>query len=169
MRRPARLLSSILVTPILAIIAVLGPLAAPRAALAATLSVNIDQAERVTISHAVKDVIVGNPMIADVAVLDPHHLLITGKGYGVTNILITDTNGRAVMSRSLVVGASNQGRVSVYRGPDVYNYACNARCERTPMPGERADGVYAPYSAPYNEYSSRTHNAEQSSGQNAAP
>lgn len=159
MRRLAVLLS----------ITLLSSLAAPAAVLAAPLAVNIDQAERVVVSHPVKDVIVGNPMIADVAVLDPHHLLITGKSYGVTNILVTDTGGRTVMSRSLVVGSADQGRVSVYRGADVYNYACNAKCERTPMPGERSEGIYAPYAGPYSEYSGRARSAEQNSGQNSAP
>lgn len=156
MRRLAVLLS----------IAVLSPLGA---ALAAPLSVNIDQAERVTVSRAVKDVIVGNPMIADVAVLDPHHLLVTGKAYGVTNILVMDAGGRTLISRSLVVGSADQGRVSVYRGPDVYNYACNAKCERTPMPGERTGGVYDSWVGPYSEYPGRAKAAEQNSGQNSAP
>ncbi len=159
MRRLAVLLS----------IVVLSPLTLPVAALAAPLSVNIDEAQRVTVSHTVKDVIVGNPMIADVAVLDPHHLLVTGKSYGVTNILVTDANGRAVISRQLVVGSADQGRVSIYRGPDVYNYACNAKCERTPMPGERSNGVYDNWVGPYNEYPGRGRTAVQNSGQNSAP
>ena len=159
MRRPAVLISIVL----------FGLLAAAGGASAQPLAVNIDQAESLQVSRAVKNVVVGNPMIADVIVLDPHHLLITGKSYGVTNLLVTDASGRAVISRSLVVGAPDQGRVSVYRGPDVYNYACNAKCERTPMPGERDQGVYTPWSAPYNEYAGRARAAEQSASQNSAP
>ena len=142
---------------------------APSAALAQSIAVNIDQAQRVTTSHAVKDVIVGNPMVADAIILDQHHLLVTGRSYGVTNLMVTDAAGRTVLNRQLVVTAPDYNRVSVYRGPDVYNYACNAKCERTPMPGERAQGVYDPYAAPYNEYAGRAKNGEQTSGQTSAP
>lgn len=137
----------------------------PAAALAAALSVGIDHAERVTVSRPVKDVMVGNPMIADVAILDSHHLLITGRAYGVTNLLVTDANGRPVISREVVVSAVDANRVSVYRGPDVYNYACNAKCERTPMPGERTGGVYDQWSTPYTDYAGRARSGEQNGGQ----
>ncbi len=141
----------------------------PAAALAQSLAVNIDQASRVTTSHAVKDVIVGNPMVADAVILDQHHLLVTGRAYGVTNLMVTDASGRTVLNRQLVVTAPDHNRVSVYRGPDVYNYACNAKCERTPMPGERSGVVYDAWAGPYTDYPGRAKNAAQNSGQASAP
>lgn len=139
----------------------------PAAALAQSLMVNIDQSARITLSRPAHDVIVGNPMMADVTVLDERHILLQGKSYGVTNLLVTDQSGRAIMNRQVVISAPDTNRVSIYRGPDVYNYACANKCERTPMPGERSGAAYDQWAPPFNDYSGRTHNAEQNSAQSA--
>jgi len=138
--------------PLLLTIVALTPLAAA----AQSLSVNIDQATRMTLGRPAHDIVVGNPMIADVTVLDSRHVLITGKAYGVTNLLVSDDGGRTIMSRQVVVSAPDVNRISLYRGPNVFNYACAPRCERTPMPGEMNQGVYDPYSEPYTSYVDRS-------------
>ena len=114
------------------------------------MPVRIDQATRVTLSASARDVFIGNPSVADVTVIDGRNLLVMGKAYGVTNIVVLDARGRTILDRQIVVSASDDGRVSFYRGPDVYNYACSPRCERTPMPGERdsGQGVYSQWSGP---------------------
>jgi hypothetical protein len=144
---------------------------APATALAQSLAVNIDQAARVTLSRSAKDVMVGNPGIADVTVLDERHLMITGKAYGVTNLMVADASGRTIFSRQVVVSAPDSNRISLYRGPDVYNYACSPRCERTPMPGERGSGggVYDTWSGGYSSYAERNRGAQQNSSQSSAP
>jgi hypothetical protein len=141
----------------------------PAAALAQSLMVNIDQSARITLPRPAHDVIIGNPLMADVTVLDERHILLMGKAYGVTNLLITDQAGRSIMNRQVVISAPDSNRVSVYRGGDVYNYACASKCERTPMPGERGSGagVYDQWSPPFNDYSGRTHNAETNSAQSS--
>jgi Flp pilus assembly secretin CpaC len=102
----------------------------PGAAMAQALSVTIDQAQRITISRPAKDVIVGNPALVDVAILDEHHLLLTGKAYGLTNLVVTDALGREILQRQMVVSAPEANRVSVYRGSEVTSYACAGKCER---------------------------------------
>ena len=106
-------------------------LTVPGAALAqaAALAVTIDQSERVTVSRPMKEVVVGNPGMVEVSVLDEHHLLLTGRAYGVTNLVVSDAAGRPIMARQLVVQAPDQGRVSVWRGSEVSNYACVGKCE----------------------------------------
>jgi len=136
---------------------------APAAAFAESLAVNIDQGARVTLPRPAHDVMVGNPAIVDVTVLDDRHLMVLGKSYGVTNIMIADNTGRTIFSRQVVVSAPDDNRVSVYRGADVYNYACSPRCERTPMPGEResGQGVYSQWAPPYAGYAERGRTAQQ--------
>lgn len=99
-------------------------------ALAQSIDVPIDQSRRITLPGVAADIAVGNPAIADVTVMDGRNLLVTGKGYGVTNVLALDRNGRAIFERMVVVSAPADGRVSVYRGPNVQEYACGATCER---------------------------------------
>lgn len=101
---------------------------------APTLSVPIDQSARIALPAGVRDVMIGNPAIADVNVLDPRNAVVLGKGYGVTNLLVIDQLGRTVMERQIVVSPPAAGRVSVIRGPRVDDYACAGACERTTPP-----------------------------------
>lgn len=118
-----------------AIALVSGPTAA--AAQSARMSVEIDQAARVQLRGAAGSVIVGNPAIADVTVVDANTLYITGKGYGVTEIVAVDTLGRTVFQSEVVVTAgSGGGRVRVWRGGQATEMACAASCS----PSLRANG-----------------------------
>lgn len=106
-------------------------LAAPAvvAAQSARMSVEIDQAARVQLRGPAGSVIVGNPLIADVTVVDANTLYVTGKGYGVTEIVAVDTAGRTVFQSEVVVTAgSGSGRVRVWRGGQATEMACAASC-----------------------------------------
>ena len=121
-----RLVRSILLAVVLA-----GPLLAPAAALAAdTVKVELDQARIYRLAAPASTIIIGNPAIADVAVIDAGKAVISGRGYGVTNLVVIDQLGRTVLERQVVVAAPSEGRVSVIRGPKVSEYACAGGCER---------------------------------------
>jgi len=155
---------------LLALLTAVTTLASSGLAWAQGMPVRIDQATRVALSAPARDVFIGNPSVADVTVIDGRNLLVMGKAYGVTNIVVLDARGRTILDRQIVVSASDEGRISFYRGPDVYNYACAPRCERTPMPGERdsGQGVYSQWSGPYTTYSDRA-TAAAAAAKAAAP
>lgn len=93
------------------------------------ISVEIDQAQRVQLSGPAGSVIVGNPEIADVTVVDANTLYITGKGYGVTEVVAVDPIGRTVFQSQVVVTAGDgAGRVRVWRGAQSTEMACAASC-----------------------------------------
>ncbi len=95
----------------------------------ASLNVEIDQAQRVQLRGPAGSVIVGNPEIADVTVVDANTLYITGKGYGVTEIVAVDTIGRTVFQSQIVVTAGDgAGRVRVWRGGQATEMACGSSC-----------------------------------------
>ncbi len=99
------------------------------AAQSARISVEIDQAQRVQLSGPAGSVIVGNPEIADVTVVDANTLYITGKGYGVTEVVAVDPIGRSVFQSQVVVTAGDgAGRVRVWRGAQATEMACAASC-----------------------------------------
>jgi Flp pilus assembly secretin CpaC len=106
-------------------------LAVPAIAIAqaARISVEIDQAQRVQLSGPAGSVIVGNPDIADVTVVDANTLYITGKGYGVTEVVAVDPVGRTVFQSQVVVTAGDgAGRVRMWRGAQATEMACAASC-----------------------------------------
>lgn len=94
-----------------------------------SLNVEIDQAQRVQLRGPAGSVIVGNPAIADVTVVDSNTLYITGKGYGVTEIVAVDTIGRTVFQSQVVVtDGAGSGRVRVWRGGQATEMACASSC-----------------------------------------
>src|SRR5690606_37026730 len=68
-------------------------LAIPASAQDRPLDVKLDQATRVQLRAPAGSVIVANPRIADVAVTDARTLFITGKSYGLTEIIAVDALG----------------------------------------------------------------------------
>ena len=140
---------------------------------AQTLAAHIDQGLRVALPVGAQNVMIGNPSIADVNLLDSRNAVLLGRSYGVTNLLVLDARGRTLMDRQVVVSAPDLNRVSMYRGNHnlagdsgglyVQNFACSPRCERTPMPGE-TDTQTNTYSAAYVNYALRTNE-----GRNTGP
>ncbi len=149
---------------ILSLVIAVATLAVALPAIAQSLPIRIDQAARVGLSGTARDVIIGNPAVADVTVIDGRNLIITGKGYGITNLLVLDGRGRTILDRQIVVSSSDDGRVTMYRGPDLFNYSCAPRCERTPMPGE-SDTAYQESSAPYTAAAARSAAAARPQGE----
>ena len=142
---------------------------APSAALAEALAVPIDQGMRVSLPPGTQSVLIGNPEVADVSVLDSHNAVIMGRAYGVTNLMVIDGRGRTLVDRQVVVSAAEVNRVTAWRGPygppgsvgvHVENYACSPRCERTPMPGETQND-YQNYGAAYADYEKRATEARK--------
>ncbi len=97
-------------------------LAAPRT------SVAIDHTTRINLRGTAASVIVGNPAVADVTVVDERTLFLSGRGYGVTEVVVLDPLGRTLWQGEVVVTAPTEGAVSVYRGSQVTEMACAGTC-----------------------------------------
>jgi hypothetical protein len=133
-------------------------LAVAAPAVAQTLQVPIDQTTTISLPAAARDVVIGNPTMIDVDLLDARNAVVMGKAYGVTSLQVFDDHGRSIYARQVVVSAADNNRLSVYRGANVYNYACSPRCERTAMPGE-LNTDYSNYAGSYKDYGDRQRSA----------
>ena len=106
--------------------ATLGALAAQ----ADTVTVSVDSAQVLKLPDRVSTVVIGNPLIADAALQSGGILVITGKGYGSTNLLALDRSGRVLMDKTVqVLGAAGSDLVVVYKGVERESYSCNPDCE----------------------------------------
>jgi hypothetical protein len=104
---------------------------APAAALAATMDVPLDHSAFVTLPAPAHNIVIGNPAIADASVVDQRHIIVTGKGAGVTNLVITDASGRPIFDREIIVGGVSGGRVALIAGGQgVTTYNCAPVCEQ---------------------------------------
>jgi hypothetical protein len=114
-------------------------LVAAAPALADGISVPMDEARVIAFNKPVHTVFVGNPMIADVNMIDSRHAFILGKAFGATNLIALDNNGNPVASRHVMVLGS-QTLVTLNRGPEQFTYACaNVRCEHARAPGDNKE------------------------------
>jgi hypothetical protein len=100
------------------------------AAQADTLTVSVDSAQILKLPERVATIVIGNPLIADAALQSGGILVITGKGYGSTNMLALDRGGRVVMDKTVqVLGASGSDLVVVYKGVERESYSCAPECK----------------------------------------
>ena len=135
------------------------------AAPGAGMSVHIDETAPIALRAAAGQVVVANPSIADITLTDRRHLMILGRTYGQTSVMVLDGVGRRIFETTVNVVPAETGRVSLFRGVEVYNYACKDRCERTPMPGE-SQTIYQGAATPYVEYPGRAKAAAGGGGSN---
>jgi Flp pilus assembly secretin CpaC len=105
-------------------------LVARPAAAAEAISVTLDQAKVMKMPDKVSTVVVGNPLIADVTVQAGGIMVITGKGYGTTNVVALDRTGNVLMERPVEVRGPRDGVIVVYRGIDRESYNCAPNCEQ---------------------------------------
>lgn len=119
-----------------------GPAAAPAASSQPreAVLVTIDHAKVVRLPERTQTVIVGNPIIADVTVQRNGLLIVTGKSYGVTNLIALDAAG-TMLAESLinVQAGGNEAVVTVQRGTDRESYACTPHCQPTLQLGDNTD------------------------------
>ena len=96
---------------------------------AETVAVNIDEARIMKLPDRVATIVIGNPLIADAALQAGGMLVITGKGYGATNMLALDRAGKVIMDKTVqVVGPTGDSLVVVYKGIERETYSCAPEC-----------------------------------------
>jgi hypothetical protein len=95
-----------------------------------TIKVYLDQARLLRLPEGTATLVVGNPLIADVAVQSGGTMVVTGKGYGNTNLVALDRNGAVVLEHQVEVQGPQGSTVVVYRGVERETYSCTPVCER---------------------------------------
>ena len=103
---------------------------APARADTDTVTIHVDQAQLLKLPDRVATVVIGNPLIADATLQSGGILIVTGKGYGATNLMALDHNGRVIMSKSVrVLGPSDSNLVVVYQGVERESFSCAPQCQ----------------------------------------
>src|SRR6201747_2417306 len=94
------------------------------------IAVNVDQAKLVKLPTHVATIVVGNPLIADVALQSGGVLVVTVKGYGATNFIAMSRSGEVLVDRVIQVEGPSDQLVTVYRGIERESYSCMPVCQR---------------------------------------
>ncbi|MGI9351721.1 MAG: pilus assembly protein N-terminal domain-containing protein [Rhizobiaceae bacterium] len=105
--------------------------AAEKAGSEKSVVVIVDQAKVFRVSRPAATIIVGNPSIVDATVEDQQTLVLTGRSFGVTNLIVLDEVGDAIVDRNVVVTGSETNTVRIYRRESRSTMACAPVCEPT--------------------------------------
>lgn len=95
----------------------------------AGIEVLMNQAKIVKIARPADTIVIGNPMIADASVQDATTIVLTGKGFGVTNLVILDSDGSPIVDEQVIVSRHDPRSVRIYRRSEVQTLSCTPFCE----------------------------------------
>jgi len=96
------------------------------------IEVLMDQATMLRLERPAAEIVVGNPSIADISIQNAEVLVLTGKSFGETNLIVLDAKGEVIINRRVVVEEPRGGYVTVYHGSSRSTLHCTPNCE-TPL------------------------------------
>lgn len=131
-----------LLAPLLAVLVLASPSAAwseESGLPVETVTVVMDQAKVFRIAAPASTIIIGNPAIADATMQDAQTMVITGRTYGTTNLIVLDSEGETITDAQIVVEGPKLNRVTVYRATTRFSYSCTDSCEASVVPGDQND------------------------------
>jgi Flp pilus assembly secretin CpaC len=112
----------------------------------ADVMVDVDRAKVLRVSRPADVVIIGNPAIADATVRDNQTLIITGKSFGATNLIVLDSAGQTIAEEIITVTQPDDGVVTVYRRASRQSYSCTPDCSPTLSIGD-SDAAFSAVNA----------------------
>ena len=92
------------------------------------LVVRYDQSTLLHLPKPVAEIIIGNPSIVDVTVQSPNLLVITGKTFGMTNIIALDAEKNIIQNQRVLVDRDQHKVVNLVRGTARQTYSCTPNC-----------------------------------------
>lgn len=111
----------------------------PAMAASNVVEVLVDQATLVRLDRPAAEIVVGNPSIADVSVQSGKVLVVTGKSFGETNLIVLDANGKVIANQQLIVKEPRTGFVTMYRGSARQTLHCAPYCTPPLVIGDTPD------------------------------
>jgi hypothetical protein len=101
----------------------------------APIDIVIDKAQLMRLPERVATIVIGNPLIADASLQTGGLMVLTGKGYGATNLVALDRKGQVLLEKTVQVLGPEQDIV-VYKGVNRETYSCTPECQPRIMLGD---------------------------------
>lgn len=95
----------------------------------AGIEVVMNEAKIIKLTRPADTVVIGNPAIADATVQDASTVVLTGKGFGMTNLVALDDTGKPIIDEQITVVRQNASTVRIYRRSEVQTMSCSPYCE----------------------------------------
>jgi Flp pilus assembly secretin CpaC len=108
------------------------------------LIVKYDQSQILRMPGKVSEFIIGNPTIADVSIQSADMLVVTGKSFGITNVIALDAERNVIKEARVIVVRDQVRVVNVQKAGKRESYNCTPQCNPSLVVGddkEYFDGV----------------------------
>jgi hypothetical protein len=106
------------------------------AAAAEDLIVKYDQSQILRMPSKVAEFIIGNPTIADVSIQSSDLLVVTGKSFGITNVIALDGERKVITEARVIVVRDEVRVVNVQKGSKRESYNCTPQCNPSLVVGD---------------------------------
>ncbi len=100
------------------------------------LIVKYDQSELLRLPRPASEIIIGNPAIADISVQSGTLLVVTGKTFGITNLIALDAKRDVIEERRIFVRRDDTRVVNLQRGTQRQTYNCTPQCNPSIIIGD---------------------------------
>lgn len=94
------------------------------------MRVFLNHAKVLKLDQPVSKVIVGNAEVADATVADSRTIVLTGKAFGTTNLVLLDSDGNALLDERILVSIDEGNTVRMFRQTDRTVLSCTPSCEQ---------------------------------------
>ncbi|HXV31476.1 MAG TPA: pilus assembly protein N-terminal domain-containing protein [Sinorhizobium sp.] len=94
------------------------------------MRVYMDHARVLKLDRPVSKVIIGNSDVADATVADAKTIVLTGRNFGTTNLVILDQDGNAIVDERVLVSIDEGNTLRVYKQTTRTVFSCSPNCER---------------------------------------
>lgn len=94
------------------------------------LRVYMNHARVLKLDRPVSKVIIGNASVADATVADPKTIVLTGRSFGTTNLVLLDSEGNAIADERILVSIDEGNTVRVFRQTERSILSCTPNCEQ---------------------------------------
>ena len=93
------------------------------------MRVFLNHAKVLKLDQPVSKVIIGNAEVADATVADSRTIVLTGKAFGTTNLVLLDSDGNALLDERILVSIDEGNTVRMFRQTDRTVLSCTPTCE----------------------------------------
>lgn len=110
--------------------------AVPSAQVLDDVIVKYDQSQLLPLPRVASEIIIGNPVIADVTVQAGNLLVVTGKSFGITNMIVLDAKREVIFEKRVLVKREDAKVVNLQRGTLRQTFNCTPQCNPTVTIGD---------------------------------
>lgn len=106
------------------------------AAKAQDLVVKYDQSQLLRLSRPVAEIIIGNPTIAEVTIQANNLLVVTGKTFGITNVIALDADRNVIQDQRVMVVRDDVKVINLQKAGKRESYNCTPQCNPSLVIGD---------------------------------